>query len=63
MNNTGIGLTGFVVILFIIFLVLRLTDVIDWAWWIIFSPIWGYIILYIIIVVLIVRLIKKYYKF
>ena len=31
------GLTG---VLFVVFLVLKLTDYIDWSWWWIFAPIW-----------------------
>lgn len=34
----GIGLTG---ILFIVFLVLKLTHTIDWSWWWVTSPLWG----------------------
>ena len=36
-KSSGIGITG---VLFIIFLVLKLTDIIDWSWWWVFSPIW-----------------------
>jgi hypothetical protein len=35
--NGGIGFSG---MLFIAFLVLKLTKVIDWNWWWIFSPLW-----------------------
>lgn len=31
-------LTG---LLFIVFLVLKLTHVIDWSWWWVFAPVWG----------------------
>ena len=35
-----IGLAG---LTFIVFLVLKLTDVIDWSWWWVTSPLWiGY---------------------
>lgn len=27
--------------LFLIFMVLRLTDVIDWSWWWVTAPLWG----------------------
>lgn len=33
----GIGITG---ALFIVFLVLKLTGVIDWSWWWVTSPLW-----------------------
>lgn len=35
--GTGIGMGG---ILFIVFLVLKLCNVIDWSWWWVTSPIW-----------------------
>lgn len=34
----GIGLLGAV---FIVFLVLKLTDLIDWSWWWVTAPLWG----------------------
>jgi len=33
----GLGLTG---VLFVIFLVLKLTGNIDWSWWWVTAPIW-----------------------
>ena len=36
-KNTGLS-TSFV--LFIVFLVLKLTDVIDWSWWWVTLPLW-----------------------
>lgn len=33
----GIGLIG---PLFVVFLVLKLTDTIDWSWWWVTSPLW-----------------------
>ncbi len=36
-SSNGIGLTG---ILFIVFLVLKLTNNIDWSWWWVTSPLW-----------------------
>lgn len=35
--------------LFIIFLILKLTKVIDWSWWWITAPLWGGILLWIIV--------------
>jgi len=35
-NGLGIG-----TVLFIVFLVLKLTHVIDWSWWVVSLPIWG----------------------
>jgi hypothetical protein len=39
MNNKSEGL-GLGTILFLIFLVLKLTHNIDWSWWWVFSPLW-----------------------
>jgi hypothetical protein len=36
-TSSGIGLPG---VLFVVFLVLKLTGNIDWSWWWITSPIW-----------------------
>ena len=37
-NSTeGIGLGG---VIFIVLLVLKLTDNIDWSWWWVFAPFW-----------------------
>ena len=35
--NGGIGFTG---LLTIVFIVLKLTKVIDWSWWWVVSPLW-----------------------
>ena len=37
--------------LFIIFLILKLTKVIDWSWWWVTAPLWGGILLWVIIFV------------
>jgi len=36
-NSAGIGFPG---MLFIVFLVLKLTDVIAWSWWWVTAPVW-----------------------
>lgn len=36
-TSSGIGFTG---VLFIVFLVLKLTNNIDWSWWWVTSPLW-----------------------
>lgn len=36
-SSSGIGFTG---LLTIAFVVLKLTHVIDWSWWLVLSPIW-----------------------
>lgn len=47
-NSTGGGV-GFLGLLFIVFLVLKLTNVIDWSWWWVTSPLWGSIVLGIVV--------------
>lgn len=51
--TSGIGFSG---LLFITFLVLKLTHVIDWSWWWVTCPLWGgiAIILGIILIVFVV---------
>lgn len=51
-SNNGIGLGG---VLFVVFLVLKLTHVIDWSWWWITAPLWVSVVL-----VLLVFLIKAW---
>jgi hypothetical protein len=54
-NGVGFGST-----LFLIFLVLKLTNLIDWSWWWVTSPLWiGFAILLIVLIgVLIIKLFK-----
>ena len=60
--NTSSGVT-FTSILFLRFLALTLTHVIDWSWWWITAPIWGpfaiVVVVLIIIAVIAVLLNKK----
>lgn len=46
-KSNGIGLTG---VLFLIFLILKLTGNIDWSWWWVTSPLW--IPLFLVLVIL-----------
>lgn len=39
-NNTTSGGIGFTGLLTIVFIVLKLLDVIKWSWWWVLSPIW-----------------------
>lgn len=41
MKNSGQTGVGFIGLLFIVFLVLKLTKVITWSWWWITAPLWG----------------------
>lgn len=39
---------GFFGLLGIVFIILKLCAVIDWAWWIVLSPIWGGALLWLL---------------
>jgi hypothetical protein len=39
-NKTSSNGIGFGTVLFLVFLVLKLTDNIDWSWWWVTSPLW-----------------------
>ena len=39
-NNYGYNGVSFSSILFLVFLVLKLTNVIDWSWWWVTAPLW-----------------------
>lgn len=54
-NQGGIGFLG---ILFIVFLILKLTNVIDWSWWWVTAPLWGALALGIALAI-IIEIIKK----
>lgn len=53
-KNSGLGLLE---ILGIVFIILKLTKVIDWSWWWVLSPFWISAIL--IILVIIIAIIKE----
>ena len=60
-NEQGVGI-GF--ILFIVFLVLKLTKVVTWSWWIVTAPLWipfG-IVLVIVIIATVVAIINEIIK-
>ena len=57
-NNSSNGF-GLGTILFLIFLVLKLTNYIDWSWWWVTSPLWIGAILLITIIVLIEYFFKR----
>lgn len=53
----GVGFTG---LLTIVFIVLKLTHVIDWSWWWVLSPVWisaaiTALVLAVVLVVVLVR--------
>lgn len=50
-KNSGVGGLGPGTVLFLIFLVLKLCNVITWSWWWVTSPLWISAILYVLILV------------
>lgn len=57
-NSYGSGGTtggiGFFSLLGILFIALKLTNVINWPWWVVLAPIWGPIALVVVIALIIV---------
>ena len=49
MKESGIGLD---IILFVVFLILKLTGNIDWSWWWVTSPLWIQIAVCITVIIL-----------
>ena len=47
-QSTEIGLTG---LTFLIFLTLKLTNNIDWSWWWVTAPLWGWIPLVSLVII------------
>ena len=58
-NNTSNGL-GLGTVLFIVFLILKLTDTIDWSWWWVTSPLWIPLALGVVIMGIIGLIIKRF---
>ena len=57
MSDTSSGGIGFVGLLTILFIGLKLTNYVDWSWWWVLSPIWISIALVIAIVVIVIIII------
>lgn len=51
-SSTGSSGIGFGGLLFIVFLVLKLTAVIDWSWWWVTSPLWVPLAFCLVVVIL-----------
>ena len=49
-SSSGIGFTG---LLTIVFIILKLTETIDWSWWWVLSPLWIGAALAVVIIALI----------
>ena len=52
-SNSKSGGIGFVGLLTIAFIVLKLCKVINWSWWWVLSPIWIYVVIVIVIVLIV----------
>lgn len=52
-SNTTSGGVGLCTLVFIVFLVLKLTNVIDWSWWWITAPLWIPTAILIVVLILI----------
>ncbi len=48
-NSGGIGFFG---LMFLIFMTLKLTKVIDWSWWWVTAPLWGGFAILIVIFII-----------
>jgi len=57
-NNSQAGI-GFPGLLFLVFLVLKLTGVINWSWIWVFAPLWGGFLFIMIALVLIVLFARR----
>ena len=55
-NNSSNGDIAFCGLLTIAFIVLKLTNYIDWSWWWVLSPLWIPFIIVIVVVLLIAAL-------
>ena len=56
-ESVSIGFSG---ILFIVFLILKLTNTIAWSWWWITAPLWIPVVLFVFVVIVIL-LVKNIY--
>ncbi len=59
-NNQRGGGIGFVGLLTIVFITLKLTNYIDWTWWWVLSPIW--IMLCVMLVIIVIAIIIAFLK-
>lgn len=54
-NSGGVGVLG---LLGVAFVVLKLTNVIDWSWWWVLAPFWGGLVLILLMLGLVLILSK-----
>jgi len=60
-NNSSSGL-GLGVILFLIFMTLKLTGYITWSWWYVTLPLWGPLLLVLVIMGIVALVAYNKYK-
>jgi hypothetical protein len=60
-NNSSSGL-GLGVILFLIFMTLKLTGYITWSWWYVTIPLWGPLLLVLVIMGIVALVAYNKYK-
>lgn len=53
-NNSSRGGVGFLTMLGLLFIGLKLAGLIDWAWWVVLAPIWGQLALIALLFVVLV---------
>jgi hypothetical protein len=51
MKSNGISFTT---ILFLVFLILKLTNTIDWSWWWVTSPLWIGVVIWVILSIILI---------
>lgn len=57
-NNGNGGGIGFCGLLAIVFIACKITGFIDWPWWLVLSPIWGYW-LFVVVVAIVAVIISE----
>lgn len=59
-DNASRGGVGFFTLLGLLFIGLKLTGFVDWAWWVVLAPIWGQLafIALLFVVLVIAKLVK-----
>ena len=51
-NQTVQGGIGIFELLTVVFIVLKLTKVIDWSWWWVLAPTWGSVVLILLVAII-----------
>ena len=62
-NNSQSGGIGFLGLLCIVFIVLKLTNVIAWPWWLVLSPFWAPFAIGLLVFVFIILYNAIFHKF